>query len=298
MEIDPATISGSWQPVTDDGIEAYVYTEGVMAGLCILGDRKEPCFEGSAFFSTENNEYQKFLQAIANYGGKKDMNEEVKFEEQVEPVEETPAAEEPVVAEEAPVEEIPTEEAPAEEAPAAEAENEEENSAEPEFDYVAEYTALQEKFTNVSNEFETVQAEFAALREAHDARNTEYEALQHSYEELQKEYADLNTNYTALQEKCNEYEKTVANARAQIVIYENAEKARIIEKFSNCGIPADIMQTIVEESANMSVNDLNTRCAVEYTNFSMAKEKGEEIRIPQNPRENSALATILERYKK
>lgn len=38
MEIDPSTIKGDWKIVTDDGIEAYTYTDGVMAGLCILGD--------------------------------------------------------------------------------------------------------------------------------------------------------------------------------------------------------------------------------------------------------------------
>ena len=75
MEIDPKTIKGSWMFMEDCEEEAYVYTEGVMAGLCVLGDSKTPCFEGAAFFSMEDEGYKKFSTAIKNlYGGKVKMN--------------------------------------------------------------------------------------------------------------------------------------------------------------------------------------------------------------------------------
>lgn len=46
MEIDPDTIKGEWMNVCFEGEEeyAYVYSDGVMAGLCILGEKHPPCF--------------------------------------------------------------------------------------------------------------------------------------------------------------------------------------------------------------------------------------------------------------
>lgn len=88
MEIDPKTIQGDWKVVdVNTNKEAFVYTEGVMAGLCILGDSKTPCFEGAAFFSLEDEDFKKFTAAItkyANIGGNLAMeneNEKVQDEE-------------------------------------------------------------------------------------------------------------------------------------------------------------------------------------------------------------------------
>jgi hypothetical protein len=80
MEIDSKTVRGEWRMMGDSTFEEYVYTEGVMAGLCILGDMKTPCFEGAAFFSMDDDSYVKFTEAIKHYfsnGGKDAMNVKV-----------------------------------------------------------------------------------------------------------------------------------------------------------------------------------------------------------------------------
>lgn len=64
MELDPKTIEGDWKVIGEDGEKAYVYTKGVISGLCVLGDTHTPCFEGAAFFSTDTDDYRKFSLAI------------------------------------------------------------------------------------------------------------------------------------------------------------------------------------------------------------------------------------------
>ena len=58
------------------------------------------------------------------------------------------------------------------------------------------------------------------------------------------------------------------------------------------------MQEINDSMANMTLDELNTRLAMEYTSFSMAKEQDEEIRVPQVPKESNAFAQLLSKYKK
>lgn len=86
MELDPKTIVGDWHFIDDeDDEEYYVYSEGVLAGLCVLGDMKTPAFEGAAFFSMEDEGYQKFSMAIKNlYGGKDKMKVNVSGFEHVD----------------------------------------------------------------------------------------------------------------------------------------------------------------------------------------------------------------------
>lgn len=49
MEIYPPTIKGEWKKI--NGQRAFAYDDGCFLGLQVLGDKTEPCFEGSAFFS-------------------------------------------------------------------------------------------------------------------------------------------------------------------------------------------------------------------------------------------------------
>lgn len=86
MELDPNSIVGEWRIIDeDDDEEYYVYSEGVLAGLCVLGDSKTPCFEGAAFFSMEDEGYKKFSMAIKNlYGGKDKMKVNVSGFEHVD----------------------------------------------------------------------------------------------------------------------------------------------------------------------------------------------------------------------
>ena len=64
-------------------------------------------------------------------------------------------------------------------------------------------------------------------------------------------------------------------------------------------MPADTLQGIIDRKASLTIKELNTELALEYTKFSMAKEQGQEIHIPQDkPAEESALSKLLNKYKK
>ena len=81
MEIDRKTVQGEWRFVENSPVEEFVYSSGVMAGFCVLGDMKTPCFEGAAFFSMDDDSYIRFTKAIEKYysnnGGKNAMNVKV-----------------------------------------------------------------------------------------------------------------------------------------------------------------------------------------------------------------------------
>ena len=69
MELDEKTIQGDWKVIDAYGTEAYVYTDARFIGLCVLGDNKEPCFEGSAFFELVSK-FSNFMTENTSNGGK------------------------------------------------------------------------------------------------------------------------------------------------------------------------------------------------------------------------------------
>lgn len=69
MELDEKTIQGDWRVIDAYGTEAYVYTDARFIGLCVLGDNKEPCFEGSAFFELVSK-FSNFMTENTSNGGK------------------------------------------------------------------------------------------------------------------------------------------------------------------------------------------------------------------------------------
>ena len=62
MELNRDTIQGEWKTF-DSGVEAFEYTHCDLIGLCVLGDEVEPCFEGAAFY-THNNQFADYLNAM------------------------------------------------------------------------------------------------------------------------------------------------------------------------------------------------------------------------------------------
>lgn len=307
MEIDPDTIKGEWMNVCFEGQEeyAYVYSDGVMAGLCILGDKHPPCFQGAAFFSTEDDSYKEFSLAIKNYyenGGMNAMeleNQEAIVEEQIQEQPVAPAAEEEVVppvaeeesapaAEEQPVEEEQpvVEEQPAEEPAAEEEPATEEPSvpAEPEVDCAAKLNELQAQYEALSEELNTLRTQYETLESEKNTLMSEYEALKEQSAQYKKDV--------------DEKDATISSQHELINKYEAEEKERLIKQFTG-RLPADVVSQIEEAKETMTIDEMNTRFALEYTSFSMAREQNEEIRVPQLPQEEpSALARILNKYKR
>lgn len=72
MELNRDSLQGFWKMI--DGEEYYVFTHGFFDGLCVLGDRVEPCFEGSAFFEKKKSDsvidlLEKYVQSKTNKVG-------------------------------------------------------------------------------------------------------------------------------------------------------------------------------------------------------------------------------------
>ena len=339
MEIDPDTVQGHWSKMGNP-FEEFVYTNGVMAGLCILGDMKTPCFEGAAFFSTDDNSYKEFTKAIQNYfsnGGKDAMTVKVAGLEH-EHFETIWNVLNPNFSEEGAysINLIPceiTEEhifalncehagqinkysysineegklVIAEEFEVIDYKHQiaEYEAAQTEMDgklteALNTYTALKDQYDtlmadkeSLQNEFTTLQNEFEALKSALAEKEQEIEAKQ---EEFTKELNAKQDAFNAQTEVLAEKDETIKKYSDTIVEYENKEKEALIAKFT-ARIPAETLQSIIDRKDSLTIKELNTELALEYTNFSMTKENKEDIRIPAVP-EESALVKLLKNYKK
>ena len=341
MEIDKNTVQGEWRFMNNGPIEEFVYTNGVMAGFCVLGDMKTPCFEGAAFFSMDDESYVKFTKALEKYysnnGGKNAMNVKVAGLEH-EKFDAIFAALNPNFNEEGAYSlnfipcEIADEYFYALACDQAGKVNKysysfnEENELTVELVEETDYQAAVADFEIVKGQLATVQAEFetfktenaTALSEAegrYNELNTQYEALMGEKSTLATEFENLQAQFNELQAQFNEQQisfnnqaaviaekdATIATQSATITDYENKEKDALINKFSTC-MPTDIIQEIVEKKDTLTINELNTALSIEYTNFSMAKEQKQELRIPNNnpPSDPSKekLFNILNAYKK
>lgn len=308
MELDKNTIKGEWKSIIYNDMEtsAYVYTDGAIKGLCVLGKNHEACFEGAAFFNVENEDYLKFTRAMEKYfnGGKDAMDEnkveapvenEVQEEEQVEETvqPETPAEAEVSVPAES--EEVKEEDAPA--AEEAEPEVEHEAAAE-ETEPAAEEEPSAETSEDFEGKYNELLEQYNALMEQYNALVGTNNALQTDYEQMENDKATLNELFEAVKADNVAKEETIASYTARIQKYEQKEKDALVEKFSKC-LPESIIQQIEEEKDKMSYDDLNTRMAMEYTSFSLAKEHNENIRVPQVPDEDkNSFAALLSKYKK
>ena len=152
------------------------------------------------------------------------------------------------------------------------------------------YTALKDQYDTLVADKEALQAQFDTLQNEFNTLKEAFESKQQDYEAKEEEF---NAQAATLVEKdatIQQYSKTIAE-------YEKKEKEAIINKFAAC-MPADILQSITDKKDSLTIKELNTELALEYTKFSMAKEQKQDIHIPQEPAEESALVKILKNYKK
>lgn len=341
MEIDPDTVQGEWRTMGGNPFEEFVFTEGVMAGLCILGDMKTPCFEGAAFFSVDDDSYKEFTAAIKNYfsiGGKDAMNVKVAGLEH-EHFEAIWNALNPNFNEEGAYSinlipcEITEENIFALNCEHAGQVNKYSYSIDEEgklvlaeefevMDYkhqVAEFEATQSEmdtkltdalntYTALKDQYDALVADKEALQSQFEALQGEIEALRSTLETKEQEFAakqeELNNEISAKQDEFNaqaatlvEKDATIQQYSETIAEYEKKEKEAIINKFAAC-MPADTLQSIIDKKDSLTIKELNTELALEYTKFSMAKEQKQEIHIPQEAPEESSLVKLLKNYKK
>lgn len=70
MELYPPSITGEWKTI--NGATYFKYRSGSFLGLQVLGDNVSPAFQGSAFFSLENIETQKWYTLFMDLSEKVD----------------------------------------------------------------------------------------------------------------------------------------------------------------------------------------------------------------------------------
>ena len=310
MELDPNSIEGDWADIDDQ--EYFVYTTGKMAGFCILGDSKEPCFSASAFFEkedTEKTQFEKFSSLLfelkakveeAEKGGEHQMDENMIQE----PVVETPAEETPVV--ETQFEETPVvEEQPVVEDNQESEVTEETEEVEPEVP--AEEPAVEPEVPaeEQPSEFEVLQNSFNELQENYTALQTSYAELQAELETANGRIAEFEANAETVrvehETQINALTEQLNAANARIQTYESAaaeaEEARKTELVSSYEkiISEEEIAPIKASVADFSYDELESKLAV---TFSRNHLKTESNKVPLAEPEESAFAALIKKYKR
>lgn len=81
MEIWRGNLEGEWKIWPDDGEPYYHFYKGCLLGLQVLGTMVEPCFEGAAFYSLQDNlkELIKYTKSLSEKEESADMDEKTLF---------------------------------------------------------------------------------------------------------------------------------------------------------------------------------------------------------------------------
>ena len=260
MELNGNSIQGYWKFF--DNEEYFVFTNAFFDGLCVLGTRIEPCFEGAAFFSKQDFEkenavislLEKYVQSKTNRIGEYSIIGGTQMDEEkvitsVEEIEEDTPVEEPAEAEE----ELEEQELEEEE---LEAEEEGEDEIEEEEEIADEFEDNEQES---ANDLETAgvgtQADELAENELPDAVNgdpaetspfvenylpdtrNELEGTAPSFkldEEVEAETANYEAQILELQGQISTFETEISNLRNEVAeykakceAYELAEQERL-----------------------------------------------------------------------
>lgn len=291
MELDVNSISGDWVQM-DDGKEYFVYKTAKMKGFTVLGKNVEPCFQGAAFFSENENRFDRFSlllervrEAESKEGGKIDMDEkEVKqvenFEEEKVEVEET-GAESEIKADE-PAAEI-AEEQKADEAVEA-----------PAVDFAAEYEKIKQDFDELQLNFANVETELKEAKdkiEVFEKEKGEYEVARTEFE---KTINELNERLKVADEKIAEYE-------AKMKAVEDVKKQALVDSYAE-SLSEEEMAPIKENMEGFAYSDLEKELAVVFARKVMSESKKDEDkkaeRIPVIEEEQTSFSKMMAKYRK
>lgn len=201
--------------------------------------------------------------------------------------------------------EAETTEVPVENEVSEESETEVEEVAEPAAENeVAEEATEETEEPTSTEDFETqlnkLMEAYNTLQEQFNTLQNDFNTLKSNYEQVAGEKETLNACYETLKSDTAAVKDELQACSTRLENYEKKEKEELLNKFAKC-LPAATLQTITEEADGLSLEALNSRLALEYTSFSMAKEQNEDVRIPQvhvSDEPQSAFALLLSRYKK
>ena len=277
MELNPKTLRGSFEKIGSKTYYKMSYAE--FAGITVLGDDVEPCFEDAQFITAYSNMVSAYALYIEktqrnNEGGKNIMEEITEIvepevttetvEETVEIIEETPAEE---VAEETPVVEEVAEEAEVEEVVETESvetvvepEVEAEVIADAEIEEEAAETEIVETIEESEADFKCKEKEACpecgknpcVCENACNKDKTKCAAKEQKEkkESNEDEYV-LKADYEALEQKYNE-------ALSSLNKYTKKEKLEIIAKFSTKLESEELIEKLTNEVDNYTIAEIKT----------------------------------------
>ena len=302
MELDPNTIEGEWADI--EGQEYFVYTTGKMAGFCILGDSKEPCFSASAFFEkedTEKTQFEKFSSLLfdlkakveeAEKGGEHQMDENTIQETVVEtPAEETVVVEETPEAVEIQEHETTFEETEVEVEVSVEEPETETESEIPAEEQPSEFEALQNSFNELQENYTALQTSYNELQGQLEEANSRIAGFEADAENVRIEHENqinaLNEQLNAANVRIQNYETAAAEA-------EEARKTELVSSYEKI-ISEEEIAPIKACITDFSYDELESKLAV---TFSRNHLKTESKKVPLAELEESAFAALIKKYKR
>lgn len=265
MELDKK-INAHWTKDNNGKPQFFIINEAIISKLCILGEAKEPCFEGSnitapqiQFSFEESFKEQLFsmmeqMKEILNEGGAKMDKVDVIEVVETPEVEAEEVAE--VVAEETPeaAEEVETEaEFAKEEEKEEDAEGEEKKCPEcgkPVSECTCEDEDKKDDEGKKYNLEEVV--EYTELSEAHEALKADYESLNTKYSDLQAQMEELTAFKKAVEKKEKE---SMINSFYMLSDEDKKEVTDNIDNYSLEDIEAKLSIICVRNKVNFNLEE-------------------------------------------
>lgn len=301
MELYEPSIKGTWR-VMEDGWEAFEFTEGCFLGLQVLGsingEKVEPCFEGSSFYSLSNNlseQFSEIIKAVKNYNLKEDkqmddktLNNSAELENEVK--DPAPAAEEPVVD---PVPEGDTS-APTEDtsAPVGDTAAPVENTSAPVGDTsapVADPAPAAEPAPAPAS-VENYQAKY-------EEAMTRISELEAKFAEAEQKISELSSEKSVLQDNFNHLKAERDNLAEFKTTKENAEKEEILSKYSVL-LSEEVLKSYKEKLSDFTAIELDKElCFEAHKNDNFDVQTSTFSYKGEDPEKVSQLERYLNHYK-
>ena len=260
MELDDKNITAHWTKDSNGKPQFFIINEAIISKLCVLGEVKEPCFEGSHItapqitFSFEDSFKEQLFSMMEEIKTILDDEGGAKMDKvEVVEVVKTPEEEAPVAEEAQAVETVVDEVTAGEDAPEAEEEKtefakEEEEEEKTEDKKCPECGKPLSECTCKHEEEEKEDKKNYVLEEV-----VEYAELMNQYNELKANYESLNTEYanaTAQMEDLVAFKKAI----------EKKEKETMINSFYM--LSDEDKKEVVDNIDNYSLEDIEAKLSV------------------------------------
>lgn len=317
MELNPETIKGEWSII--DGQEYFVYTFAEMKGFCVLGDDKEPCFEGSAFEKEKESKFEKFSLLLSDLmekvneaetksekGGEQQMiftipelNNE-NYSSLFESLNPNFNEENGFV-----VNEViySMEDGVAKTFSVTDGITHEYNFSVGEDGALSFEVIAKEEEPDYQTDFENLRTQFEELQSNFETLKNEHEVLQASFENTQSVLDEKNSAIEAFEAQIAELNSTIETANEKIASYEaqfaeieNGKKEELVASYEKLLSEEDIAP-IKENVSTFSYDELETKLAVTFSRKSIEKQKADKVPLPDFT-EKSQFEKLIEKYKK